>query len=134
MDQKRCIYCGKITEKTKYAMKIGKDNEDTVYCCSISCYQDMKRYIEENTVKKNIFYVAAGIMVLANLVILGYHLSFRWMYLPMIGLGIAVALCPSLYVTNYFYRKFGIVKTIKLIRMFGIAFSLMGVLFTLTWK
>lgn len=134
MDQKRCIYCGKITEKTKYAIKAGNNEGNEFYCCSISCYQNMKRFIEENTAKKNIFYVAAGIMVLANLVIFGYHLDFRWMYLPMIGLGLVVALCPSLYVTNYFYGKFGIVKTVKLIRMFGFAFSFMGVLFTLLWK
>lgn len=134
MEQRNCIYCGKPVQATKYTLRAGKTGSEELYCCGIECYQNMKRYIESTSGKNNALYVIAALLVVANLFIFGYKLNFRWMYVPMMGLGVIVMLRPSLYVTNYMFERFGVVKTVKIVRIVGAVIVLLGMLFTILWK
>lgn len=130
---KKCRYCGKPVEKTKYSIQTDGEAE-TAWCCSIECYQKTRRYIEGyKSVRKIVVYFITAALIIMNLFIMGYHASFRWMYLPLMGLGIMFVLEPSIYVTNYFYEQFGIAKTLKLFRGIGCAIVLLGLLFTVCW-
>lgn len=135
MEQRICMYCGKPAGKTKHILRAGKKEEYDIYCCGIQCYQDMKRYIEStSSKKKNILYIAAAVFVLMNLVIFGYKMNFRFMYLPMTGLGVILMISPSIYVTSWFFEKYGVKRTVKGVRLAGAAIVLLGILFTVFWK
>ncbi len=134
MEQRICMYCGKPVEKTKHILQAGKNGEYQICCCGTQCYQAMKRYIEDTSKKKPVLYIAAAVLVVMNLVIFGYSLSFRFMYLPMAGLGLILMLSPSIYVTSWFFEKFGVKKTVKGVRAAGMLIVLSGILFIVFWK
>ncbi len=134
MEQKICMYCGKPIEKTKHVLRAGKNEEYTVYCCGAQCYQNMKQYIKNAEKKKYLLYITAAVFVLMNLVIFGLKMSFRFMYLPMMGLGVILMISPSIYVTSWFFEKYGVKKTVKGVRAVGTMIVLLGILFTVFWK
>ncbi|MCI9614003.1 MAG: hypothetical protein HFG93_02445 [Dorea sp.] len=131
MEQRICMYCGRPVEKTKYVLRAGKNGEYDICCCGTRCYQDMKRYIEHTSKKKYALYLAAAVLILMNLVILGLKLQFRLMYLPMTGLGAVFMICPSLYVTSWFFERYGVKKTTKGVRTAGALIILAGLWFTI---
>ena len=130
---KKCIFCGKPVKETKYSIQVDDDLRN-VYCCNIECYQKTRRYIESyKSIRKTVVYFITAILVVMNLFIIGYHANFRWMYLPLIGLGAMFIADPSIYVTNYFYGQFGILKTLRVFRLIGLAITLFGILLTILW-
>ncbi len=129
MKEKKCIYCGKIIEGKSHTIKM-KDGEE-YYCCEGKCYDDMKEFVKKYSFRKTIIYFIVAALLIVNLFILGNNMQFKWMYLPMIGIGLAVALIPSMYVTNYFYERMGIKRTCNIIRGVGIAIMAIGVIFTI---
>ena len=100
MEKTKCIYCGKEVTTDKYHVITGKQNKTTYYCCSQECKKNMQEFLKDANNRHFFLYGIAAILIIINLFIIGYKAEFRWMYLPMIGLGIIVAINPSVYVAN----------------------------------
>ena len=134
MEKTKCIYCGNEVETDKYHIITGKQNKTTYYCCCAEHKKQMQDYLKNANNRHYVLYGLAAILIIINLFFIGYKANFRWMYLPMIGLGILVAINPSVYVTNYFYENMGILKTTKFIRIVGILIAIFGLISTIFYK
>lgn len=137
MEEMKCVYCGMSHSEKKHKITASagrKGDTHSLYCCGEECYNKMKNYIEKAAKINRVSYILAAVLVVMNLFIFGYHLNFRWMFIPMMGLAILIVLSPSLFVTYNVFEKFGVVKSVRAVRVVGIAIILFDVLQTILWK
>lgn len=127
-----CLYCGKPTLSRNYIVNPGAEQE--LHSCSKECFDKAKEYIEQNAHHKFIYYLTLLILVVANLFLLGFEVVSRWKYLPMLGISIAIYLRPLVFISYQSYQKFGMRKTITIIRVFAVVISLFALVLIVTNK
>lgn len=137
MEEIKCVYCGNNHSEKKHKITASagrKGDTHDLYCCSEECYDNMKKYIERAAKINRVSYIIAALLIVMNLFIFGYHLNFKWMFMPMMGLAILVVLSPSLFVTYNVFERFGVIKSVRTVRIVGIAIILFDILQTILWK
>jgi hypothetical protein len=130
-DAEPCLYCGKLTVNQKYIVNPGAEHE--LPCCSKECHNKATAFIDYDKRKRMLFYMLELIFVVANLFILGFELSIRWKYLPMLGMGVIAFVYPLVFTRYERYQKYGIHKTQNLIRSVAVAIVVFALVLTISY-
>ncbi len=117
-----CIYCGESTLNRKYILNPKANKE--LPCCSKACLSEAREFVRWDTQSRIKFYLLELVFIIINLVFLGFEWITRWRYLPFIGMGIILYIFPLPFVHYSSYQRFGIHRTLKIIR--GIAVGILA--------
>lgn len=126
-----CIYCGKPIGGKPHTVWAGRDREEELSCCSAQCYNDTKRFIEWDRKARIKSYIIIAACIVANLIFIGNEINRWWTYIPIMIIGVCLAIWPLVFVHYHTYERYGIVKTLKYVRCAGVLIALAGVIFTL---
>ena len=128
MKRNTCIYCGKpLAEGEGKVVNPGAEWE--LLCCGQQCEKDMKDFAQRDARTKTPFYLILAVFVVANLFLFGYQPDTRWTYLPMMGICAAVAVHPYVFTRYNMYQRFGVRKTMKIVRIIALALLVLGAAF-----
>lgn len=126
-----CLYCGKPTRCPDYI--INPEAAHELPCCSEECFDKTKKFVDYDTHKRKIFYFVLFILVVTNLILLGFEVMTRWRYIPLLGIGIAACVYPLIFTRYERYQKFGIRKTMIIIRIFAAVIAAFALLLIISY-
>lgn len=128
---KTCIYCGKPLGKKPCSLWVGKDRKEEVLCCSIQCCSDTQHFIEWDRKYRLISYIIIAVCAAVNLLVIGNGMDPWWSCLPTGAIGLCLAVWPFAFMHYHTYERYGIVKTLKYVRIAGGGIAALGIIFTL---
>jgi hypothetical protein len=126
-----CLYCGEMTLSGDYIINPGAKHE--LPCCSEECFIKTKAFVDYDAHHRMLFYGILFVMVVANLFVFGFKMVNQWMYLPMLGMGIAACVYPLVFTRYERYQRFGIRKTKRIIRIIALGISAFALLLTICY-
>lgn len=109
-----CLYCGRPTLYRDYIINPGAPHE--LPSCSGECFEKTRLFVDYDKRYRTLFYTVLLVLVAANLLLLGYDVTARWKYLPMLGMSSAALVCPLVFTRYERYQTLGIRKTKTVIR------------------
>ena len=110
-----CLYCGRPTLCREYIINPGAKHE--LRSCSSECFEKSRLFVDYDTHYRKLLYAVLFVLVAVNLLLFGYDVTVRWKYLPMLGMSIAVMVCPLVFTRYERYQSLGIRKTQTVIRI-----------------
>lgn len=110
-----CLYCGKPTRCQDYIINPDADHE--LPCCSEECFEKTKAFVEYDKRYRKVFYVLLFLLVVTNLLLLGFGVNTGLKYLPMLCFSVAAGVFPLVFIRYERYQRFGILKTKLIIRI-----------------
>jgi hypothetical protein len=122
-----CIYCGLPTDNQKFIINPKAEHE--LPCCSGDCYKNTKVFIEWDVANRMKGYLLIAVCVVFNLFSLGFEWTYWWRYFSLTGIGTILIFYPLIFSKYTFYQKYGIKKTICIIRYIGIGIILASFVF-----
>lgn len=125
-----CLYCGTPTFCRDYIINPGAEHE--LPNCSRVCFEKTNLFIGYDRRYRRLFYTDLFILVVVNLLLLGYDVVARWKYLPMFGICIATFWCPLVFNRYERYQKFGIRKTKAVIRVVAAGLAVFSIALIIT--
>ncbi|RVU98129.1 hypothetical protein EII22_03395 [Coriobacteriales bacterium OH1046] len=120
-----CMWCGMPTTESAYVVNPG--GSPVLRCCCQDHYERARAYIERDNKVRNAFYIVIGLLVAANLLMIGLEVHAWWTYLPLIGICLSVAVWPQVFTHYSLYLKLGLVRTRRIIRIIALALAALGV-------
>ncbi len=126
-----CLLCGRPTQSGDYIINPGAGHE--LPCCSAACFDRAKTFTEYDRRRRPLYYGILFLLVVANLILIGFEMASRWMYLPMLGIGVATLVFPLAFTRYERYQKFGIRRTQVLIRIFAAAVVAFALVLTIAY-
>ena len=122
---KKCIYCGKPVES---GVVINPGAEWELVCCGEECERNMKDFTQRDAKTKTPFYLVLAVFVVINLFLLGFQPDIRWRFLPMLGICATVAVHPYVFTRYNMYQRYGVQKTMTIVRVIAVALMVFGVI------
>jgi hypothetical protein len=116
-----CLYCGEKTACRDYIINQGANHE--LPCCSEKCLDNVRVFVDYDARHRTLFYGILFVLVVANLILLGFKIVNWGIYLPMLGIGITTFVYPLVFTRYERYQRFGIRKSNTLIRVIAAGIS-----------
>lgn len=126
MMDRKCIYCGESFSKGNLVLNPKAQIE--LPCCSVSCYNSSKTFLDWDMKNRSKVYIALFLCVAVNLLIIGMEWKSPLSYLPMIAIGGIIWRFPFVFKYYSSYVSLGIIKTTKVIRSVGILTAALGII------
>ncbi len=126
-----CLYCGEMTLSRDYIINPGANHE--LPCCSEECFSHTKAFVDYDSHHRILFYGILFVLVVANLFVFGLKMVNQWMYLPMLGMGIAAFAYPLVFTRYERYQRFGIRKTKRIIRVIALGIAAFALVLTISY-
>lgn len=111
----KCVYCGKPADGGGYIINPGARHE--LPCCCPDCFERAEAFVARDKKFRIPFYLGLTALVAANLVLLGLQPDSRWAYLPMLGIGLLVAVFPYVFARYDRYQAIGLKRTNVIVRL-----------------
>lgn len=121
-----CIYCGNLTDNQRLILNPKAKPE--LPCCSAGCYNSAMDFVDWDAHNRMKCYLLLFVSVAANLVAIGLKWTFRWRYVPLTTIGIILYFYPLVFTRYKSYQKYGIQKTLRIVKGFAAGIALLGLL------
>lgn len=125
-----CIYCGKPIGRKPQILWEGKDKKEKLNCCCAACYNDTRRFIQWDKSARTKASLWMAVCVVINLILIGREAEVWWKYVPLMVIGACLCKWPLIFSHYHTYERYGIVKTLKYVRIAGGLIIAAGILFT----
>lgn len=119
-----CIYCGELTDNQRYVLNPKASHE--LPSCSADCYNSAMAFVDWDSHNRMKCYLILFACVAANLVAIGLKWTSRWRYLPLTAIGITLYFYPLVFTRYISYQRYGIKKTLQIVKGFAIGIVIVG--------
>ncbi len=126
----RCIWCGEQTADPAYIINPG--GNPLMACCCEDHFQKTNTFVRRDNKIRPVFYVVLFVFVAIDLVMIGYNMTSRYAYLPLLGIALTVCAWPSVFTHYQFYVRLGLVKTRRIIRIIMLCIAVLALASTLS--
>lgn len=129
--KKNCVYCNKnINEEgNRYILKVKNESLSEIRMCSKDCYVNMQRFIEKRDKYQPFMYISLAILLILNLVALGFMPDTNYNYLALSLMGVVIIIAPYMHIRYRSYVAKGVLKTLFTLRLLGGAIAIMSLVF-----
>jgi membrane protein YdbS with pleckstrin-like domain len=97
-------------------------------CCSAACYNSANDFVHWDVHNRMKCYLFLFTSVIFNLVSFGFEWTFRWRFLPLIAIGIVIYVYPLVFTRYAAYQRYGIKKTLRIVKGIAAAIALLGLI------
>lgn len=126
MEKVNCIYCGDLTDNRRMILNPKANHE--LPCCSTHCYNSAKDFVNWDAHNRMKGYLLLFTCVIINLVSLGFEWTSRWRSLPLTAMGIVLYFYPLVFSRYTSYQRYGIKKTLQIVKRFAVGIALLGLI------
>jgi hypothetical protein len=125
-----CFWCGSDDANPDYIVNPG--GEPLIACCCKEHFDKANEFVRRDNKIRPAFYVILFIFVAIDMVLIGFGMTSKWAYLPLLGIAVTICAWPSVFTHYQFYCRFGLVKTKRVIRVISLALAVLSIAATMS--
>ncbi|WP_040213219.1 hypothetical protein [Clostridium polynesiense] len=130
-DKVSCLYCGKKTDIKRFI--INPKAREELLCCSGECLSNVRKFIDYDSKNRMKLYILLFILIVINLFFIGFDINSRWRYLPLLLIALSVYSYPLVFTRYIMYQRFGIIKTLRIVKVFCVFIAAFSVLLIISY-
>ena len=127
-----CYYCGNETTSIKTVQVFGEKHKLPV--CSNECSEELIQYSQWDAKHRLPAYLVLFVAVVFNMLVLGFGWKYWWGHLSLTVIGITLFFYPLILFRFSSYMKYGVRKTLDIIRFAGVLIAIIGIILTVLNK